>query len=295
MPGRNITNEDYRFGFNGKFEKIDDISVVGGHIDWAGYVYDTRLARRWSMDKLKAKYPWQSPYSAIGNNPILNQELDGKDYAVYVNHKTKTITIKATYYTLKDKPNDFASAVKATEYWNDQSGKFQYKVGKGKTAELYDINFKLEVVPATDPQRQATNDGKPASRLDDGEVSLIEDGSSNSYELSSGGGIFRGKAAAGMYIMVSEKRKREMTGAHEVGHTLGLSHKLKGLMVDGTKPMNRKFKKSFLKVMFRNAGIGKPFRYHSTKVNSDAQATTFEEGKNTKDFNKGKVKKIKTK
>src|SRR5690554_2227073 len=144
----------YRYGFNG-MERDDEIKGSGNHISWGDYGYDPRIVRRWQPDPLQAKYPWQSPYSVLGNNPILNREIDGRDYEVYVNHETKTIIIKATYYTAKGNTDDYNSAVKATEFWNEQSGKYQYKVGQGEEAQYYNIQFDLNVNSDLDNPKDA--------------------------------------------------------------------------------------------------------------------------------------------
>lgn len=153
QPNRHGNTGLYRYGFNG-FEKDDEIKGNGNHISWGDYGYDPRTGRRWNVDPFFAKYPWQSPYSAMGNNPILHKELDGRDYAVYVNHETKTVIVKAVYYTQKGDKNSHSEAVKSTQFWNEQSGKFQYKVGKGKEAQLYDIQFDLSVQEVDNPAQQ---------------------------------------------------------------------------------------------------------------------------------------------
>ena len=68
MPGRALSTEDYRFGFNGQ-EKTDEISGSGNHNTALFWEYDTRTGRRWNLDP--AGYPYQSHYSVNNNNPIL--------------------------------------------------------------------------------------------------------------------------------------------------------------------------------------------------------------------------------
>jgi len=223
-------SRDYRYGWQGKFEKIDEISGSGNHIDWGGYGYDPRTGRRWSPDKLQAKYPWQSPYSALGNNPILHQEIDGKDYAVFVDHKTKTVIVKATYYTAKGNTDDYNSAVKATQFWNEQSGKYQYKVGKGKEAVYYDVNFQLDVQQVDNPTAEAQKDR--ASFIADTEK-LTPDQSSNTYEVVPDADLdatTNGTTTGGAVVKVKESRKETSTGAHEDGHTLGFGHMINSIM-----------------------------------------------------------------
>ncbi len=82
MPGRNFNANQYRYGMMG-FEKDDEIKGNGNSIDLGDRImYDPRLGRVPSPDKLQAKYPWISPYAFVANNPILNREIDGRDWTV---------------------------------------------------------------------------------------------------------------------------------------------------------------------------------------------------------------------
>lgn len=259
-----VSDSIYRFGWQGNFEKDDEIMGSGNYIDWGGYGYDPRLERRWTLDKLHAKYPWQSPYSAVGNNPILNHELDGKDYAVYPDHNTRTIIIKATYYTIKGNTDDNNSAVKATQFWNNQSGKYQYKVGKGKGAVYYDIDFQLNVKEVDNPNLQVNQDKYPIK----GYTSLVTDGSSNTYEvLPDKNDIFKNNdpneetnavTNGGALINVKDSQKETMTGAHEVGHTLGFGHIINSIMSRASNiGRSETTKTKIIGQILKHAGLGR--------------------------------------
>ncbi len=98
MPGRkfNATNE-YRYGFNGK-EKDKDAGE--GIQDYGMRIYDSRLGRFLSVDRLEGKSPFFSPYSYAGNKPISCIDLDG-DVEVIVNvttyNKDGTLLKTTTY------------------------------------------------------------------------------------------------------------------------------------------------------------------------------------------------------
>src|SRR5690606_24073676 len=77
------------------------IDPVAFAYDFGARMYDARLGRWLSVDPLAAKYPNLSPYNFVGNSPILYVDYDGRDYGVYINHKTQTIVIKANIYTTK--------------------------------------------------------------------------------------------------------------------------------------------------------------------------------------------------
>jgi RHS repeat-associated protein len=61
----------YRYGFNGK-EK-DNLDIL----DFGERIYDSRVCRFLSVDRLARAYPSQSPYSFAGDNPILFIDSDG--------------------------------------------------------------------------------------------------------------------------------------------------------------------------------------------------------------------------
>ncbi|MCU0359442.1 MAG: hypothetical protein MUF75_01795 [Bacteroidia bacterium] len=77
MPGRNYSAYNYRYGFNGK-ENDNEVKGIGNSLDFGARVYDSRLGRFLSVDPLFQKQVSWSPYSASGNNPIRNIDVDGK-------------------------------------------------------------------------------------------------------------------------------------------------------------------------------------------------------------------------
>jgi hypothetical protein len=74
----NKLNDGYRFGFNGQ-EKVDEIAGAGNHTTAEFWEYDTRLGRRWNRDPKFFKYPGETPYSVMHNNPIKFNDPDGDD------------------------------------------------------------------------------------------------------------------------------------------------------------------------------------------------------------------------
>ncbi len=76
MPGRTLSVEDYRFGFNDK-ENLNDVKGVGKLQDYGIRIYDPRLAKFLSVDPILAQFPHLTPYQFSSNNPIFNIDLDG--------------------------------------------------------------------------------------------------------------------------------------------------------------------------------------------------------------------------
>lgn len=79
MPGRKFNENAYRYGANEGSEKDDEIYGSGNAYTAEYWEYDPRLGRRWNTDPIS--YPWQSPYAAFNNNPIVFNDplgLEGK-------------------------------------------------------------------------------------------------------------------------------------------------------------------------------------------------------------------------
>jgi len=83
LPGRMWVAgaENYRFGFNGK-ENVDEIAGNNNNLDFGSRIYDGRLGRWLSIDKLAYKHPFESPYVFASNSPLIFIDPDGKEKIV---------------------------------------------------------------------------------------------------------------------------------------------------------------------------------------------------------------------
>jgi RHS repeat-associated protein len=78
MPGRSYSAKSgYRYGFNGK-ERDDEVKGDGNSLNFYSRFNDPRLGRWLSVDPLEIKFPWQSPYVSMDNNPIFKIDPTGK-------------------------------------------------------------------------------------------------------------------------------------------------------------------------------------------------------------------------
>ena len=189
-----------------------------------------------SVDPLAEKHYNHSPYVFCANNPVIYIDPDGRDYGIYYNHETQTITIKAHY--IVNSQNEKAFKQNGQEYWNNQSGKFTYLVGEGKEAKGYAINFDVtyevndNIIDITDEQGNVIEKRPQGNQLanDDNtnEVNAFNT-LPNSHRLWNSGNNQAGSAADDK-IYVKEGKKYSSDTSHEVGHTLGLSHDNAGLM-----------------------------------------------------------------
>lgn len=83
MPGRTLSTEDYRFGFNGQ-ENLDDLKGVGKLSSFEFRCYDPRLGKFLSIDPLTSQYPFYTPYSFAGNKPIWALDLEGLEELIFI-------------------------------------------------------------------------------------------------------------------------------------------------------------------------------------------------------------------
>jgi RHS repeat-associated protein len=235
MPDRSFNSANYRYGFNGK-EKDDKVKGSGNSLDFGERIYDSRLGRWLSIDPLVSKYPNLSPYNFSGANPILYIDEDGRDFGLYIDHKTKTIVVKSTIHTIAGETAKVAE--QAASKWNNESGKYTYMVGKGKAAKNYTITFDIKVKAySSEEEMNSAYHGDQSGEGNKLTIVPVKDQPGKNgltHKGTNGGGYNR------ITITNDDDGKGERTGAHEVGHTLGLRHFNAGLMIDGGKTTGNK-------------------------------------------------------
>lgn len=252
--------------FNGK-EKDDEWNgTTGGALDFGDRIYDARVGRWLSCDKLQKDYPFLSPYSFCGDNPILFKDFDGKDFGVEIDETNNTITIKATYYTDNDaKTIEYAQA--AATYINGFSDKYNYVDNNGKS---YTIKFDITVVPRisenikTDQQISKSNEEVAA---DDNTANFVAMGWGYPMYFNEGHPVFGTTLNGGDDIsladpstttpLMTELTKKEngltpednmkRVATEEMLHSLGVSHKGMDRKKSGSITFSEKTVKGILK------------------------------------------------
>lgn len=204
--------------------------------------------------------------------------------------------IKATYYTVAGDESTYHSAVQATQIWNEQNGQYRYIVGKGSDAVTYDVHFQLNVIEVDNPTQVANTDRMSPEMAESlGKTKLTPDQSSNTYgilpddhkifENGEEGKSTNGVTTAGALINIKESRKNTDTGAHEIGHTLGLAHFKKGVLTAASNDPNRSksISSGYIKGIISNAIKKKDERV--------GKGTLHETGISPGSFKKGKIEK----
>lgn len=103
LKERTIENDYVSIGFNG-MKRDDELKGRGNSYTTEFRQYDTRLGRWLSLDPEFASFPWQSPYVAFDNNPIINTDARGRAAESQTSNPDKRrqkLTIKKSNELLK--------------------------------------------------------------------------------------------------------------------------------------------------------------------------------------------------
>lgn len=129
LPGRNYSNSNYRWGFNGA-EKDDEVhGSTGTSYNFGSRILDPRVGRWLSMDPYATSYPDATPYGFAANSPLMFVDPDGErlrfSLAMRLFHPS---VYKATLSYIKSESGkeiyrDVVNARQARKFWGDAGGK----------------------------------------------------------------------------------------------------------------------------------------------------------------------------
>jgi len=140
QPGRTMSTGKYRYGFNGK-ERDDEVKGDGANIDFGSRMYDSRIARWLSVDAHANKYPQLSPYAYVNNDPVVNQEVDGRDYIIKIfldNEGKGVIQIVSDAYAISEEgKNEYNAAMNLWQALN------------GTTVKINNMEFAVSFITNT--------------------------------------------------------------------------------------------------------------------------------------------------
>lgn len=101
IPQMYFVSEGYRYGFNG-MEQDNEVKGNGNHYTTYFRQYDSRLGRWFSVDPKTDLIHWESPFTSMGNNPIMNVDPNG-DYFFGLIGSTKEQRQAATKFAIENK------------------------------------------------------------------------------------------------------------------------------------------------------------------------------------------------
>jgi hypothetical protein len=120
----------YRYGMNAQ-ERADEISgKKGGGYTAEFWEYNPLLGRRWNIDPLFKNFPWQSPYAAFDNNPIVNNDPKGaaaENQTGGPDERRKKLVDKRSH------ESDIHGETKKWERLGERIKKLNYKIMGGDT------------------------------------------------------------------------------------------------------------------------------------------------------------------
>lgn len=196
----------YRYGFNG-YENVDEIFGTNTKIDFGKRIYDSRLAKFFTIDPKSHQYPWQSPYAYYSNCPIFIKDIlgaGGGEDPVIAYHNTDG---KGGAGIMKD---GFKGEILSAKGYNflmtDPSG---INAGKDVIAKPVQIKYQVDVSGAEIISYQ-----KWHQWYKDAEANLKSQGVTDPVELQTRANAVRNQTAAeymnngkkDMYIVETTKK-----------------------------------------------------------------------------------------
>ncbi len=255
--GLNIQNPNYansadpknNYQYNGK-ELVDDLGL--GWMDYGARWYDPSIGRWGQIDPMAETdhSVGLTPYHYVANNPINGVDPDGQDYVLTIDMEKETATISATLFVESGDEASLKSAQVAADFWNQESGNFDISIGNKDNKSQFVLNFEIQVKESDNARAEANkSDGNFYEVVPD--ESMPSEYNEGMQATETPSGITTG----GNHIRVAKSQAESTSGAHEVGHALGIEGHTNGIM--GTiRSNNNRVTGTHIGRMVRNAGRG---------------------------------------
>lgn len=188
-------------------------------LDWYDYCaryYQPILGRFTTIDPMSEKYYSISPYAYCAGNPVNLVDRDGKDFRK--RRQMNTIVISANYYATGREA--YNSAKQGVSFWNSRKEDSYQDPSSGRVYKIrYDLTVTEEYAQKEGAQHENTYS------IDDSRVKIESKNGAVGVTLNKNS-VYIKKS----YALKRPDGKTSSTPAHEIGHTLGMSHKDKGVM-----------------------------------------------------------------
>ena len=199
---------------NQKISEFKSADTLYNHYNFDPVVF------AWNPDPLSSKFPWQSPYCAMDNNPIIKNDPTGKSGEVTINKETKTLTITSNLILYGSSgSNELAeqTAKDIQDKWNAANGKVKI--------EGVEYSVQFSVIGSYNPSL-SSSDITSNTDIKNNYFKVVESG----VPISGADGV---GSNTGIFLLQNIIGKGSTTESHEFGHGWGA---VKGT-VDG-HPLN---------------------------------------------------------
>jgi RHS repeat-associated protein len=245
------------FAFNGQ-ERDDDIYGEGNAYDFGNRIYDARLGRWLSVDRLANKYPAISPYAFAENNPIIILDQGG-DSTVYFSEGGQKLGV--SWDNLENaivviKSNDVAKFT--AQFW---LAKISFKQDGDKTNEKLRSMGKAYSVPSFEKWYKGVKNIRPVEEWD-GASRILVKGKAQKFLSEAGINLVIGKDGL---IRVGNKKNQTVGDPTTTGipETSGEAGSVDGWLHDHPNPRGEN------DVIMKNGDKGNYFGTHTTSTGDD--------------------------
>ncbi len=134
------------------------------------------------------------------------------------------IIIRSWFYAAQNSPKELRQMRTAIQFWNDQSGRFAYRLGQGRAARDYGVHFELAEAPGYYNEANFFIPLASTNLRTLNQVQVIADQALARIPASHPEGQIAGYSPENFVYIAASHSDNLMVGIHEIGHRLGAGH-----------------------------------------------------------------------
>lgn len=194
----------------------------------------------------------------LGDDSLSGTPTDGHapHVAVTVVHHASgpAIVVRAWFYAAHNRPEEHAQIHKAVEFWNSQSGRYVYRLGRGDTAIDYPVVFELAAAPGHYDQGGFFIPAMPIEAHLLNQVQVVPDAAMARLQGRHPGSQIVGYAPSNLIYIAASHSENLAIGIHEAGHRLGAGH-THGAMDCSLNMVTQRINRHTVRDILASAGI----------------------------------------